>query len=146
MAKLALLLLMVGACTSSSDDGDGEFQGTQVVGAIDFKMRGGLGGNGDGTAAHIEPDGAATRRLPGGATATVQLSEERVKEIYDQVARAELDTRQPYYNAGGDYYVYVVAAELASGQVTVSLDQEASVPQTLRNAVIELHKFAQTGE
>lgn len=143
MTKLALLVLIVGACTSSDE---GEFQGPQVVGSIDFRMRGGLGGGGDGTEAHIEPDGTATRRLPDGTVEQIKLSEARRKEIYDQVARAELDTRAPYYNAGGDYYVYVITAELASGPVTVSLDEEAAAPQALRSAVTELHEFARTGE
>jgi hypothetical protein len=121
---LGVMLGAASGCTHSS------------VEAVDFRVNGGLAGNGDGTPSlHIDPDGVMTRTSTGGVTQTATLDPGALADLHSKIEAAEFPQLAPTYTACADCYINVVTVQLGGATYNVQADTDAQVPTQL-DAVI----------
>src|ERR1041384_3161495 len=115
--------VMLGAASGCTHSG---------VETVDFRVNGGLAGNGDGTPSlHIEPDGAMTRTSTGGVTQTATLAPGALADLHGKIEAAEFPQLAPTYTACADCYVNVVTVQLGGATYSVRADTDAQVPAQL---------------
>ena len=128
---------LLGAAAGCADPADGP---------IDYEVTGGIGGVGDGTSLHVEPDGTATRTSPHKPPVTEKLDAATFGDLRRKVADARFPDLAPHYGCGGcaDQFVHEISVEL-DGQhykVAVDIDESVSYPDGLRTLLGTLQQIA----
>ena len=115
-------------------------------GPIDFRVSGGLTGQGDGTAIHIEANGTATRTSPTDGTVTEQIDPATLATLQGQIRDAQFPGLAPEYGCLGcaDAYFYTVTVELDGASYTVAADNSQSTgePAALMAVIDTLKQLA----
>ncbi|HET7500461.1 MAG TPA: hypothetical protein VFK02_05640 [Kofleriaceae bacterium] len=126
LVPLGFLTLLAAGCGSDP-----------TVGTIELAVVGGLTGNGDGTALHIEPDGTAMRSVNGAAWQTATLDPATLRSLQAKINAADFPSLEPMY-AGDvtDDFADQVTVELDGHDHTVLVEESADPPARLA-AVIE---------
>lgn len=114
-----------------------------VDGTIDYQVEGGVGGNGDGTAMSIAPDGTATRAWKGGARETFMLDADTLDEIHDKLLNVSFETLEPSYETCCDQFVTRLSVRIDGAPYTVRVTEGAGdVPPALMEAIDALEAVA----
>jgi len=115
-------------CAAAACGGMGE-----IDGPIDFNVTGGLSGNGDGTALHIELDGTTTRPKAGGGTETTVLDAMTLADLHAKIIDAQFAMLAPLYPCGcTDGYIYNTSVQIDGTQHTVAAEDLAQYPERLK--------------
>jgi hypothetical protein len=106
-AGLIVALLAAAGCTGDLD------------GPIDFAVRGGVAGSGDGTPSlHIELDGTATRTSATGTQTTV-LDPATMRDLRTKIEHAQVPTLDPVYLRCCDWFTYQLSVLIGGTAYTV---------------------------
>ncbi|HEY0478773.1 MAG TPA: hypothetical protein VGD37_14745 [Kofleriaceae bacterium] len=121
------MLAALGACTSGG-----------AIDDIDYRVTGGLDGDGDGTALHVARDGAFTRQTRRGVTDRGTLDPATFGELLDKVRAAEFPELGPSYPCGacGDDYIHDLTVQIDGTAHQVMASAQATLPDRLA-AVVE---------
>lgn len=132
---LGLVLAAATGCSSGPADGP-----------IDFRVTGGFGGNGDGTAIHIEPDGTAARTSLTEGTVTEHLDAATLGGLQSQIHDAQFPQLAPEYGclSCADDYRYEVTVEIGGTSYKTSVDSspDGTQPAALQAVVDTLKQLA----
>jgi hypothetical protein len=137
LRRLLPIGLLIGALSGCSSTRPAD-------GAIDYRVSGGLSGQGDGTAAlHVEMDGTVTRTRPGGGSETATLTPAARDALYQKVTDADFASLAATYDcACADDVVQVVTAHVGGVAHTVEAHMLGDVPGELRSVIDALHAIA----
>lgn len=131
LSSLALFAA-VGGCTSHLD------------GPIDYRTGGGLSGNGDGTALHVEPDGTATRTNAGGGMETATLDFATMNDLRQKIGDAQFPTLAPEYLCDcPDEFSFLVSAQIDGNVYTVLAEGREKYPEPLKVLIVTLGEIEQ---
>ena len=111
---------------------------------VDYRVTGGLTGNGDGTSLQLNTDGVGTRTSKAGGTVPVTLDATALADLNRKITAAQFATLQPSYgcNGCGDQFVYQVAVQLDGARHEVSVDSGEAVPDGLQALLATLLQLA----
>jgi hypothetical protein len=124
---LGLFLALIGGCTGQS------------VGLVDFITAGGLSGNGDGTALHVEPSGEATRTKPDGSMEAATLDVATLNDLHQKIEDAQFATLAPEYVCTcPDEFINVVSAQVNGKVYRVAAGDETPYPEPLKIVISTL--------
>lgn len=111
---------------------------------VDYRVLGGLAGNGDGTSLQLNTDGIGTRTSRAGGTMSVTLDATALADLNSKITAAQFATLQPSYGCHGcaDQLVYQVAVQLDGRRYEVSVDSGEVVPGGLQALLTALTQLA----
>ena len=137
MSRIAIPVIVLSfalavGCTSHGDE------------LVDYRVSGGLTGNGDGTSLQLNTAGVGTRTSRAGGTATVTLDATALADLNSKITAAQFSTLQPSYGCNGcaDQLVYEVAVQLDGRRYEVSADSGIDVPGGLQALLATLTQLA----
>lgn len=114
-----------------------------VDGPVDYRVTGGFGGGGDGTALHIELDGTVTRTA-GGGTQTATLDAVALADLHQQIVDADLPGLSPAYSCNcADDLTYHLSVQLDGSTRSVTADSLAPIPDRLKAVIDTLQDIPQ---
>jgi hypothetical protein len=148
MQIVAALGFAVGALSGCSSRGDphgtcevvgGSSTAAATFGGIEYRVTGGLSGDGNGTSLQIDRYGAVTRQTLQRGTERGQLDQGTLDEVIADARAAEIPTLCAMYRCAGcaDDFVHEVMAQLDDVVLVVQVSDLGDPPDRL-HALIDL--------